>query len=159
MSQQGSGADKPKNGLKRPIEVVRAELLKDPDTKKIADAVQLKLEEYVELVLKYAQDKDLEPQLTIVSDEDLRKNGVTPVTVDDAVDIVVKGVKGELPGSPPDFEASKFSESKGAAGKPSLSGETAPAGDAAPSTSPQDEAERKALMDQLKRGGGGGGRV
>jgi len=156
MSQQGSGADNPKRGLKRPIEVVRAELLKDPDTKKIADAVQLKLEEYVELVLKYAQDKDLEPQLAIVSDEDLRKHGVTPVTVDDAVDIVVKGMKGELPGSPPDFDSSKFSESKGAGGKPSLSGDTTPATEASSAQPPQDEAERKALMDQLKRGGGGG---
>jgi len=151
---QENNANKPKRGLKRPVEVVRAELLKDPETKKIAEAVSMKLEDYVELVLKYAQDKDKEPELAVVSDEELKKNGFTPLSAEDAANILIKGMKGELPGSPPDFEASKFEKDKGAAGKPSL---TAPQ-EQAP-TGPQDPAAQKALQDQLKRGGSGGNRA
>lgn len=152
MTQEN--ANKPKRGLKRPVEVVRAELLKDPETKKIAEAVNMKLEDYVELVLKYAQDKDLEPELAVVSDEELKKNGFTPMSPEEAANILIKGMKGELPGSPPDFEASKFTHEKGSAGKPSL---TAPEGQAP--MGPQDPAALKALQDQLKRGGSGGNRA
>lgn len=152
MTQEN--ANKPKRGLKRPVEVVRAELLKDPETKKIAEAVSMKLEDYVELVLKYAQDKDKEPELAVVSDEELKKNGFTPMTADETADLIIKGMKGQLPGSPPDFEASKFTEDKAAAGKPSL---TSPQGQAP--TGPQDPAAQKALQDQLKRGGSGGNRA
>jgi hypothetical protein len=152
MTQEN--ASKPKRGLKRPVEVVRAELLKDPETKKIAQAVSMKLEDYVELVLKYAQDKDKEPELHVASDEELKKNGFTPMSAEEAGNIIIKGMKGELPGSPPDFDASGFSQGKGAAGKPSL---TAPQGQAP--TGPQDPAAQKALQDQLKRGGSGGNRA
>jgi hypothetical protein len=67
MSQDSSPGKK--RGLTRPIEVVRAELLKDADTKRIAKAVGMELEAYVELVLQYAQDKDKEPVLDVVEDE------------------------------------------------------------------------------------------
>ncbi len=152
MSQEN--ANKPKRGLKRPVEVVRAELLKDPETKRIAEAVSMKLEDYVELVLKYAQDKDKEPELAVVSDEELRKNGFNPLSAEEAADILIKGMKGELPGSVPDFDSSKFVQDKGGAGKPALgaSGGQAPTG-------PQDPAAQKALQDQLKRGGSGGNRA
>jgi hypothetical protein len=152
MTQEN--ANKPKRGLKRPVEVVRAELLKDPETKKIAQAVSMKLEDYVELVLKYAQDKDKEPELAVVSDEELKKNGFTPMSSEEAANILIKGMKGELPGSPPDFDASKFTQGKATAGKPSLS----PQQSQAPS-GPQDPAAQKALQDQLKRGGSGGNRA
>ncbi|WP_163999122.1 hypothetical protein [Pyxidicoccus caerfyrddinensis] len=151
MTQEN--ANKPKRGLKRPVEVVRAELLKDPETKKIAEAVSMKLEDYVELVLKYAQDKDKEPELAVVSDEELKKNGFTPMSTDEVATLIVKGMKGELPGSPPDFEASKFTQEKGSAGKPSLSPQQEQA------VAPQDPAAQKALLDQLKRGGSGGNRA
>ncbi|AKF84420.1 hypothetical protein MFUL124B02_42765 [Myxococcus fulvus 124B02] len=157
MSQDNAPA-KPKRGLKRPIEVVRAELLNDADTKKIAKAVGMKLEDYVELVLKYAQDKDLEPELNIVPDEELKKNGITPVTSDEAADLLIRGMKGELPGSAPDFDNSKFEKptTAAAAGKPSLNAD-APASTTtqAPSTGTQDAAARQAMLDQIKRGGGG----
>ncbi|MFY1827412.1 hypothetical protein ACN47A_15940 [Myxococcus fulvus] len=156
MSQDNAPA-KPKRGLKRPIEVVRAELLNDADTKKIAKAVGMKLEDYVELVLKYAQDKDLEPELNIVPDEELKKNGITPVTSDEAADLLIRGMKGELPGSAPDFDNSKFEKptSGAAAGKPSLSVDAPPSAPQAPSTGTQDAAARQAMLDQIKRGGGG----
>ncbi|WP_342377549.1 hypothetical protein NVS55_39605 [Myxococcus stipitatus] len=149
---EGNAEAKPKNDLSRPIEVVRAELLADEETKKIATAVNMKLEDYVELVLKYAQDKSLEPELAIVSDDELRKNGITPVTTDEAADLIIRGMKGELPGSMPDFDASKF-EQKGNAGKPSLNAST-PADQATPAQ-PQDAAARQSMLDQIKRGGGG----
>ncbi|WP_426755995.1 hypothetical protein [Myxococcus sp. Y35] len=152
MSQDNAG--KPKRGLKRPIEVVRAELLKDPETKKIAEAVSMKLEDYVELVLKYAQDKDKEAEVAVIPDEELRRNGFNPLSTEEAANILIKGMKGELPGSPPDFEASRFTQDKAStAGKPSLN---APVG-AVPS-GPQDPAARQELMDQLKKGTSGGNR-
>lgn len=150
MSQEN--APKPKRGLKRPVEVVRAELLKDPETKRIAQAVSMKLEDYVELVLKYAQDKDKQPELAVVPDAELRKNGFNPLSTEEAAEILIKGMKGELPGSPPDFDSSKFTQSKDAAGKPNLGAPQAQA------SGPQDPAAQKALMDQLKRGGSGGNR-
>ncbi|NTX08845.1 hypothetical protein HUA74_22670 [Myxococcus sp. CA051A] len=156
MSQENA-SPKPKRGLKRPIEVVRAELMSDADTKKIAAAVNMKLEDYVELVLKYAQDKDLDPELNIVPDEELKKNGITPLTSDEAADLLIRGMKGELPGSAPDFDNSKF-EQKAAGGKPSLGAPDAPlppSTPSAPSTGTQDAAARQAMLDQIKRGGGG----
>ncbi len=154
MSQDNTA--KPKRGLKRPIEVVRAELLKDPETKKIAEAVSMQLEDYVELVLKYAQDKDKEPELAVISDEELRRNGFNPLSAEEAADILIKGMKGELPGSPPDFEASKFTQDKvSTAGKPAL---TTPDSPAPAPAGPQDPAARQQLMDQLKKGSSGGNR-
>ncbi len=153
MSQQDAAPGK-KRGLTRPIEVVRAELLKDPDTKRIAKAVGMELEAYVELVLQYAQDKDKEPELAVVSDEELRRNGFNPLSAEEAADILIKGMKGELPGSVPDFDSSKFVQDKGGSGKPSLSASQGQA-----PTGPQDPAAQKALQDQLKRGGSGGNRA
>jgi hypothetical protein len=152
MTQEN--ANTPKRGLERPVEVVRAELLKDPETKKIAEAVSMELEEYVELVLQYAQDPDKEPELAVVSDEELMENGFTPLSSEEAADILIQGMKGQLPGSAPDFEESNFTQDKAAAGKPALS---APQG--ASPNGPQDPAAQKALQEQLKRGGSGGNRA
>lgn len=148
MSQQQAPGKK--RGLTRPVEVVRAELLKDPETKRIADAVGMKLEDYVELVLEYAQDKDKEPMLNVVSDEELKANGFPVHTVEEVGEFLVAGAKGELPGQGNPFAKSEFEASKGgAAGKPSLN----PAAEAP--KAPQDEAKRQELADQLKKGGGG----
>lgn len=110
-----------KRGLSRPIEVVRAELLKDPDTKRIAKAVGMELEPYVELVLEYAQDKDKQPVLHVVSDEELRANGFTPPTAEDVAKVLSAAAKGEL-GVNQEFEKSDFQASAGPKG-PSLSGD------------------------------------
>lgn len=147
MSQQSPGK---KRGLSRPVEVVRAELLKDPETKRIADAVGMKLEDYVELVLEYAQDKDKEPMLNVVSDEELKANGFPVHTVEEVGEFLVAGAKGELPGQGNPFAKSEFEASKGdASGKPSLN----PTGEAA--KAPHDEAKRQELLEQMKKGGGG----
>lgn len=44
---------------------LREQLLQDPDTRRIADSVQLPLEEYVELVLGHAADPKKEPRVKI----------------------------------------------------------------------------------------------
>lgn len=119
MSQEATPGKK--RGLTRPVEVVRAELLKDADTKRIAKAVGMELEAYVELVLQYAQDKDKEPVLDVVSDEELRAAGFNPPTPEEAAQMLISAVKGEGHGQ--EFEKSEFEAAKGAKG-PSLTGET-----------------------------------
>ncbi|WP_224371549.1 hypothetical protein [Hyalangium versicolor] len=133
-------APRPKRGLKRPVEVVRAELLKDADTKRIAKAVGMELEAYVELVLQYAQDKDKEPVLDVATDEDLQANGFSTPSAEDVANFLIKGAKGEL-GVNQEFEKSGFENSKGPKG-PSLAG--SPTGEV-PKGDPS-------LMDQVKKG-------
>jgi hypothetical protein len=140
MSQDSAPGQK--RGLKRPIEVVRAELLKDADTKRIAKAVGMELEAYVELVLQYAQDKDKEPILEVVSDEELRANGFNPPSAEDVAALLIAGAKGEL-GVNPEFEKSDFQASKGAKG-PALA--PTPTGEI-PKADPD-------LVDQVKKGRG-----
>lgn len=119
MSQDTAAG--PKRGLKRPIEVVRAELLKDADTKRIAKAVGMELEAYVELVLQYAQDKDKEPVLQIVEDEELKANGFSAPSTEEVAKFLIQGAKGEL-GVNPEFDKSEFQSAKNTKG-PSLTGE------------------------------------
>jgi DNA-directed RNA polymerase specialized sigma subunit len=118
MSQETPGK---KRGLKRPVEVVRAELLKDPDTKRIAKAVGMELEAYVELVLQYAQDKDKEPEVHVVSDEELKKNGFNVVSPEEAGKMLVAIAKGEF-GVDQSFQNSEFESASGPKG-PSLNGD------------------------------------
>lgn len=153
MSQENTG--KPKRGLKRPIEVVRAELLKDPETKKIAEAVSMKLEDYVELVLKYAQDKDKEAEVAVISDEELRRNGFNPLSSEEAANILIKGMKGELPGSP-GLRGLQVHPGQGLHRRQAVP-HLASRGRRRP-TAPQDPAARQELMDQLKKGSSGGNR-
>lgn len=147
MSQESPGK---KRGLTRPIEVVRAELLKDPETKRIADAVSMKLEDYVELVLQYAQDKDKEPVLNVIPDEQAKAAGMPVHTVEEVGQFFIDAARGELPGMGNPFAKSEFETREGTAGKPSLS-------DAAGETvkGPADEAKRQELLDQVKKGSGG----
>ncbi|MDC0712179.1 hypothetical protein POL68_27175 [Stigmatella sp. ncwal1] len=136
---------RPKRGLKRPIEVVRAELLKDADTKRIAKSVGMELEAYVELVLEYAQDKDKEPMIAVVSDEELHAKGFKTPTNEDVAKLLTKAAKGEL-GVNEEFEKSEFSSARAPKG-PSLTGESG--SNAGLKTDP-------ALLDQVKKGGGKG---
>ena len=115
-----------KSRLKRPVAVVRAELLADPDTKRIAKSVQMKLEDYVELVLSYAQDKDKEPVLQVASDEELKRADpdYNPPTVQEVAQFFLDGASGKLDLGGPDFNKSGF-DSAPASGKPSLQGDVA----------------------------------
>lgn len=97
----------PTRGLKRPIEEVRAELLKDKETARIAKTVGMELEEYVELVLKYAQDKDKGPVVKVVEDEELKAAGFKTMSNDEAAKLLIKVAKGEL-GVNEEFDKSEF---------------------------------------------------
>jgi hypothetical protein len=132
MSQDTAAG--PKRGLKRPIEVVRAELLKDADTKRIAKAVGMELEAYVELVLQYAQDKDKEPVLNVVEDEELRANGFNPPTAEQAAQVLIAAAKGEL-GVNQEFQKSDFQAASAKKG-PSLSGDSS-SGSVPPASGPK----------------------
>ena len=59
-----------------PVEMAIQKLRDDPETKKIADAFNMELEDYIAQVMEYAQNPDLEPQLQIMADDDLRELGM-----------------------------------------------------------------------------------
>ncbi len=61
--------------ITRPIEEVRAELMKDKHTKEIAKTLGMKLEEYVELVLEYVKDPNKQPVVNTLPDEEVKKHG------------------------------------------------------------------------------------
>ena len=58
------------------VAAVRAKVVADPNTKRIADSLEMPFDEYVEMVMKYVANPNLEPQLHIASDADLRAAGV-----------------------------------------------------------------------------------
>lgn len=150
MAQQNASKFSKRGVLKRPVEEVRAELLKDPETKRIAEAVSMKLEDYVELVLKYATDPNKEPVLNVMPDAQAKAEGYPVHSTEEVAQFFVDAAKGELPGQGNPFSKSGFDSGAGATGKkPSL---TAPAGDLP--QGPKDPALRKELLDQVKKGGG-----
>ncbi|MFY1825507.1 hypothetical protein ACN47A_06315 [Myxococcus fulvus] len=133
--------------LKRPVENVRAELLADPDTQRIAKSVGMELAAYVELVLDYAQHPEKEPVLQVVPDEILKQSGYEPASIEEVGEFFLGAARGELGLGPPPAYYSGF-ESKPApgAGKPSLRGDE---------NQPQvevDEETRKALLKHVPRG-------
>jgi len=65
--------------LKRPVEEVRKELLADSNTKTIADKLGMNLEEYVELVLDYAQHPEKQPEFNIISEGEAKAEGIATV--------------------------------------------------------------------------------
>jgi hypothetical protein len=120
MSQS---AQKPR--LKRPVEQVRAELLNDPDTKRIAKAVGMELKDYVEMVLDYAQNPDKEPMMNVAPDEELRAAGYEPPSTEEVAKFFVDTAKEMIKEGDSKFGKSAFESGKPAAGgKPSLSGST-----------------------------------
>jgi len=56
--------------LKEPVEVIRKQLMENPDVKQAATALSLSLEQFVEKVLDYAQHPDKKPVLELMSEED-----------------------------------------------------------------------------------------
>jgi DNA-directed RNA polymerase specialized sigma subunit len=65
--------------LKRPVEEVRAELLKDESTRQIAEKLGMELEAYVEKVLEYAQNPDKQPEFNLISEAEAQAKGVATV--------------------------------------------------------------------------------
>ncbi len=61
----------------RSPEAIKKLLMEDPNTAKLAEALKLPLEDYIQLVTLYATTGE-KPQFFVVSDEDLRKMGHEP---------------------------------------------------------------------------------
>ncbi|HEX8820787.1 MAG TPA: hypothetical protein VF794_12735 [Archangium sp.] len=135
-----------KRALKKPIEEIRAELMKDPDTARIAKAVSMELADYVEKVLTYLQYPDRRPEFEVAEDEELRAAGYNPMTEQDVHDVFAAAVRGDLdPGA--QFQKSGFDSADGRKG-PATGG----ASNGAIPAGPQDDAQRQELMEQIKKG-------
>lgn len=79
MANPPSTAKKPE---KTPEAIVE-KLLDDPNTPKIAEKLEMKLEDYVALVVHYVMNPNEQPMLNIVKDEDLAKQGLKPISSDE----------------------------------------------------------------------------
>ena len=69
-------------------EQVRAKVLEDPNTAKIAAELKVSLEEYVQRVIFFATNPGAEPELFIMRDEDVVANGGTVPDIADAVRVI-----------------------------------------------------------------------
>ena len=67
----------------------RAKILADPNVAKIAAELQISVEEFVNTVGYYINNPGVEPAFLVVSDENLKKMGVTPPTAE-AIEANVK---------------------------------------------------------------------
>src|SRR5687767_12648342 len=72
------------------IAAMKAKLIADPNTKKIAESVKLPLEQYIELVMKYAANPNIDPTVYVAEDEDLKAAGFEPVDFEKLVNYVVE---------------------------------------------------------------------
>jgi hypothetical protein len=136
--------------LKKPIEKIRAELLEDADTKRIARAMGMELEPYVEMVLDYLQHPEKEPVLKVASDEELRAAGYEPPTVEEIGNFFLAGARGELGLGGPDLNKSGFDSGPTTAGKPSLQGT-----EGQQQLRSDDPEKQKQLLEQMRKGGTG----
>jgi hypothetical protein len=59
---------------------LRAKILSDPNVAKMAESLQVPLEEFVNQVGYYLNNPGVEPAFLVVSDENLKKMGVEPPT-------------------------------------------------------------------------------
>jgi hypothetical protein len=111
-----------KASLGAPVSVVRQQLLDDADTKEIAKAFKMPLEQYVDLVLMYAQNPDKDPILTILDEDEMQGEGADLPTQAQVLDWLNKVESGEIELAPtslvkdvlesaePDASAAKFAK-------------------------------------------------
>ncbi|AEI68305.1 hypothetical protein [Corallococcus macrosporus] len=136
-----------KSRLKRPVEILRAEMLADPDTQRIAKSLDMELEAYVELVLEYAQNPDKEPTLIVAPDEELRAAGYNPPTTKDVANFFIAAANGELGIGPPKSYYTGFEGKQEDGNKPSLRG------DEGQEPVKVDEETSQKLRQQVPKGG------
>jgi hypothetical protein len=60
------------------IAMIKKRLMEDPNTAKIAEKLGMTFESYLELVMKYVNNPNMDAMVDIVSDEDLRAAGTEP---------------------------------------------------------------------------------
>jgi hypothetical protein len=95
MSEEKSNAEGKK--LRRPVDDVREELMKDADVKEQARLLKIPVEQYVEKILDYAVHPEKPPAIMIVPDEALKKEDPSIPTVAEVENHLQKLVKGEIP--------------------------------------------------------------
>ena len=71
------------------IKKVREQMLADPYTKQIADTCGMSLELFVDGSMKFFENPNLEPQYRYIPDNQLRKLGYKPPTLQDVKNIVM----------------------------------------------------------------------
>lgn len=147
-------SDAPKKP-RRPIEEVRAELMKSEETQQLAKTLGLSLEDYVEKVLSYYKDPNKEPTLYVLSEEQIRAAGVEPPTEKAMTEWLEKVDRGEI-----DLRPDHMKDGFKKAEKAPISGvadqeTSAVRGPEAPAADPEvGGALKEQLQQQIKRGGG-----
>jgi len=71
--------------MKRPptpneLQIAKRKVLEDPNTRKIAENLGMPFDDYVALVMKFVENPNMEPTLTVVPDDILRSQGFKPPT-------------------------------------------------------------------------------
>ncbi|OJH41578.1 hypothetical protein [Cystobacter ferrugineus] len=112
-----------KPGPQLPIENIRAKLLADPDTRRIARDVGMELEDYVEMVLHYLRNPEQEPQVYVAPDEELRAAGYDPPSSEEVGQFLLAGARGELGLGNVEAYKSQFESPSDTQDKPSLRGD------------------------------------
>lgn len=80
---------------------LRAKILSDPNVAKIAAELEMDLDEFVNTVGYYLNNPGTEPAFMVVSDENLKKMGVTPPTAEAIEANVRASVEGFKAGQQP----------------------------------------------------------
>lgn len=106
----GDGEEPPKRGLSRPVAVVRDELMNDPNTHELAKTLGVEVEEYIDLVIEYAQNPEKEPELYVIEEEDALEEGIEIPTYKEVGDWLKAIESGEVEFGPKKLhEQSTFS--------------------------------------------------
>ena len=95
----GGGAPAPRVPT-RPIEEIRAELLKDPDVREQARMLQLPVEQYVEKIIDYAMNPQKPPQVQVIPDPVLKAQDPSIPTTAEIKTHLEKIKSGEIAISP-----------------------------------------------------------
>ncbi|MFH1809472.1 MAG: SHOCT domain-containing protein [Pseudomonadota bacterium] len=111
MAKEGSS-----RGSGRPLSVVRAEVLADPETKQIADLLGLELEEYADMVMGYVENPDKDPELYVVDEAKLAEEGfeLDVPSVEEMTEWLQAVERGEISLSPEEVK-SRFASVEAAA--------------------------------------------
>ena len=145
-------SDAPKKP-RRPVEEVRAELMKSEETQQLAKTLGLKLEDYVEKVLSYYKDPNKQPMMYVLSEEQIRAAGVEPPTEKAIMEWLQKVDSGEIDLRPDHmkdgFKKPEKAPVSGVADEASVHEPAAPAADPE-----MGSALKEQLKQQIKRGGG-----
>ncbi|QSQ25141.1 hypothetical protein JY651_09500 [Pyxidicoccus parkwayensis] len=96
MAGENQVVPPPPKKLKKPVEVMRAELLTNKDVIEQARLLKVDLAEYVEKILDYAQNPEKPPQLVITPDEELKAMDPNAPTVQELETHLQKIIDGEI---------------------------------------------------------------